>query len=107
MSEIQELTNAVLSLKEDLDERHEQNTAHYREIERQVERLGDRVEGLAQGFPKGAVKHAHWHEGRDLKEERASRLWAKTLEGFTGPALYALITGLLYLAYLGAKPFLH
>jgi hypothetical protein len=108
MSEIQELTRAILALKEDLDERHEQNTSHYFDMREQIRQLGDRVDRLASGFPGGdPVIHASWHDKQSAKEARRSKRLEKTIEGFSAPALLAIVAGVLTFLWQLIKEHFH
>lgn len=86
---------AVDSLRDEIGERHVENTSNLEVMQRELKVAIDRIDDLAKGFPDGDPDgHRRAHEALIRKAEARARLYEKLLEELASKGLWAFIVAL-------------
>jgi hypothetical protein len=94
---MEEIVAAILGIKRDLDERHDQNITQARITDTKVDAAIRGIDELRAAFPDGDLgKHARYHEAIIQRAEAKARLYEACVTEITTKGLWAL------LVFLGA-----
>lgn len=87
-----EIAAAILSIKDDLDQRHSENITRAEVTDRKVDEAIRRIDDLHKAFPGGDWEgHRRYHEVLIDRIERRAKLYDAMLEELTKKGMWALI----------------
>jgi hypothetical protein len=86
------VADALDKLRDEMGQRHTENTSTLEVVEDKVNVLIERVDDLARGFPQDDPDgHRRYHEALIVKAEARARLYEKLLEELAKKGLWALL----------------
>jgi hypothetical protein len=87
-----EIAAAILSIKDDLDQRHSENITRAEVTDRKVDEAIRRIDDLHKAFPGGDWEgHRRYHEVLIERIEKRTKLYDAMLEELTKKGMWALI----------------
>lgn len=87
-----EVAAAILSIKEDLDQRHSENISRAEVTDKKVDEAIRRIDDLHKAFPGGDWEgHRRYHEVLIDRIEKRAKLYDAMLEELTKKGMWALI----------------
>lgn len=87
-----EIAAAILSIKDDLDQRHSENITRAEVTDRKVDEAIRRIDDLHKAFPGGDWEgHRRYHEAMIERIEKRAKLYDAMLEELTKKGMWALI----------------
>ncbi|WP_213778887.1 hypothetical protein [Caballeronia sp. dw_276] len=101
-----EIAEAILAIKADLDQRHGENITRAQINEKLLNELIGRVDGLYHAFPdEDPSGHRRYHDAISERIEKRAKLYDAMLEELTKKGMWALISfvGLAVIYFIRGK----
>jgi hypothetical protein len=91
-NDLRAVVEALDSLRDEIGQRHTENTDTLEVVEKKLEVVIERVDDLAKGFPEGdAEGHRRYHEALIEKAKARTRLYEQLLEKLMEKGIWALL----------------